>query len=69
MRRLLSVVLSVIMIFTFTFTVDNNQVDAANKKKNKKAMSAYKNWLSQSDCVGFRVFDIDRDGIKELLTT
>lgn len=68
MSRLLSVVMSVIMIFTVPFVVGNNQVYAANKK-NSKAIVAYKNWLSQSNCVGFSVFDIDGDGIKELLTT
>ena len=67
MKKFLSILLSVIMITVAMFPVSYSDAYAAKKKKN--AVTAYKNWLYEADCVGFCVYDINQDGTKELLTT
>ena len=69
MRKLLSLLLSAVLVFSVVTTVVSFPAEATSLKKKNKALTAYKNWLVESDCVGFRLFDVNGDGTKELLTT
>ncbi len=61
---LLCLVLTVCMMFSSTVTVD-----AVSKKTKTKAYKAYRKWIYEVNYSGFCVYDINKDGLKELLMT
>lgn len=69
MKKFLSVILSFVLVLGIVFSMPSLETDAASKKVKKKAAKAYRTWLYESDVTGFRLFDINKDGIKEMLTT
>lgn len=67
MKKLLSFILSFVMVSAVAFSWCNSQAQASVSKK--KIAAAYREFLYDSYCTGFRLFDINKDGKKELLTT
>ena len=66
LKRVLSLFLSLVLIMGVAAT---NSVEAVSKKTKSKAYKAYRNWLYETDCTGIRLFDVNKDGLKELLVT
>lgn len=78
MKKQLTLVCTIFLLLTTTFTDLNiptvsslTTVEAASisAKTRKKAQTAYRNFLMESDYVYFRLLDIDKDGLKELLVS
>lgn len=67
MKKIISILLSFVLAFGIAAPTINAQ--AASAKTKKKAIKAYKEWLDGTDFRGFRLYDVDKDGIKELLVT
>lgn len=78
MKKQLTLICTIFLLLTTTFTDLNiptvsslTTVEAASisAKTRKKAQTAYRNFLMESDYVYFRLLDIDKDGLKELLVS
>ena len=67
LQRILSLLLSFVLIFGSISSLTT--VDAISKKTKNKAYKAYRNWLYETDCSGIRLYDVNKDGLKELLVT
>ena len=67
MKKLFAILLSSVLVLCLV--TPNIPVEAASSKTKKKAIRAYKEWLDGADCTGVCVYDINKDGIKEMLIT
>lgn len=66
-KRVFSFFLSLVLVVGVVGV--NNTADAISKKTKSKAYKAYRNWLYETDCLGIRLYDVNKDGLKELLVT
>ena len=78
MNKKSAFICTIFLLFTTTFLQLNTPiitipttVEAASISANtrKKAQTAYRNFLMESDYIYFRLLDINKDGLKELLVS
>lgn len=68
MKRVLSILLCLVLVIGIA-PCSSITADAVSKKTKSKAYKAYRNWIYETNYSGFCVYDIDKDGLKELLMT